>query len=84
MYYVYCLISKKNKDLYIGYSEDLRRRFHEHNDGNVKSTKGYRPWVLVYYEAYANHHDAAKREKQLKLHKAKADLKIQLTNSLII
>jgi putative endonuclease len=83
MYYVYALVSVKNSDLYIGYSKDLKRRFTEHNDGQVTATKGYRPWRLAYYEAYANKYDATIREKQLKMHKAKEDLKNQLKHSII-
>ncbi|MFZ5535031.1 MAG: GIY-YIG nuclease family protein [Patescibacteria group bacterium] len=47
MYYVYVLKSKVNDDLYIGSSEDLRVRFKQNNNGEVQSTKGYRPWVLA-------------------------------------
>ena len=83
MFYVYTLLSTVNKDLYIGYSVNLKRRFFEHNNGNVKATKAYRPWKLIYYEAYGSKKDATKREKQLKMHKAKKDLKDQITNSLI-
>ncbi len=83
MFYVYTLLSGKNKDVYIGYSEDLRKRFGEHNNGFVKATKAYRPWKLVYYEAYVTKFDATRREVQLKKnHRAKEDLKIQIKYSL--
>lgn len=82
MYYVYALINGINKDLYIGFSADLRKRVLEHNKGVVTATKPNRPWKLVYYEAYVSKYDATAREKQLKMHKAKSDLKIQIKNSL--
>ena len=82
MFYVYVLRSEKNGDVYIGSCSDLRVRFNRHNDGKVKSTKGYRPWKLIYYEAYRNKKDATKRERQLKGHKAKSDLRIKIENSL--
>lgn len=82
MYYVYVLKSLKNNDLYIGFSANLRQRYKKHNAKRVKSTKGYAPWELVYYEAYRDRKDATKRERQLKLHKAKIDLKKQLRYSL--
>jgi len=82
MNYVYALLSTVNNDLYIGYSDNLKRRFAEHNSGAVKATKGYKPWKLVYYEGYIAKKDATQREKQLKGHKAKYDLKIQIENSL--
>ncbi|MFA6494856.1 MAG: GIY-YIG nuclease family protein [Candidatus Paceibacterota bacterium] len=65
-YYVYILESVKNKSLYIGYTNDLRRRFKQHNDGFVTYTRKYVPWVLIHYEAYRNKDDAMRREKYLK------------------
>ncbi len=53
-----------------------------HNDGKVKSTKAYRKWILVYYEAYRAKEDATKREVKLKIHAAKNKLKEQIKNSL--
>jgi putative endonuclease len=82
MFYVYLLKSLSNGDLYIGYCEDLKIRFKRHNDGKVKSTKEYTPWQLVYYEAYRDKLDAAKRKKQLKNHAAKEGLKKQVESSL--
>lgn len=67
MFYVYILQSKKDKDLYVGYTQDLRRRIGEHNSGFSQSTKSRIPFVLVYYEAYKSHDDAQKRENMLKL-----------------
>lgn len=83
MYYIYVLLSVKNKDLYVGYTKDLKKRYLEHSSGRVRSTKAHCPWKLVYYEAYLGKLDATKREKQLKNHKAKIDLKIQLETSLM-
>lgn len=82
MFYVYILRSVKNKDVYIGRSDDLKTRFRYHNQGLVSSTKPNRPWRLIYYKAYFDKRDATKRERQLKNHRAKLDLKIQLKYSL--
>ena len=65
-YYVYVLESMKNAHLYIGYTTDLRKRLEEHNRGLSASTKPYRPWRLVHYEAYLNEADAQRRERYLK------------------
>jgi len=83
MYYVY-LIKSVNKDfLYIGSTEDLKRRFTEHNRGTERSTKSYAPLKLVYYEAYASKKDALIREKMLKHHgSVKGHLKKRVVNSL--
>jgi putative endonuclease len=67
MYYVYALQSVGHSNwLYIGRSDDLRKRVQEHHAGKVISTSKYRPLRLVYYEAYVAKKDATKREYQLK------------------
>jgi len=65
-YYVYMLQSRKNQDLYVGYTTDLKARLERHNKGFNVSTKPYRPWQLIHYEAYRNEDDAKRREKYLK------------------
>ena len=82
MFYVYILQSQLNKDIYIGYTTNLKNRFKQHSLGKVKSTKPYRPWVLIYYESYRGKLDAIKREKQLKMHAAKNELLSRLGESL--
>jgi len=82
MHYVYVLQSKKDNNIYIGYSEDLKRRFTEHNLGKVKSTRYRIPFELVYYEAYKNKKDATKREYFLKTHQQRDLLKERIKNSL--
>lgn len=83
MYYVYILKSKKDLKLYFGSTNDLRRRFKEHNDGKVFSTKSRTPFVLIYYEAYKSEKDARKRESNLKLRsRAYTQLKKRIINSL--
>lgn len=66
MFYVYLLRSQRDGDFYIGYTDNLRRRFSEHNRGRVTSTKGRVPFALAYYEAYRAELDARNRERQLK------------------
>jgi len=64
MYYVYIL--KTGGRHYIGYSSNLKRRFQEHKEGKVKSTKNLKPISLCYYEAYEKKNSAMQREKELK------------------
>lgn len=52
--------------MYIGYTNDLRKRLKEHNRGLVFSTKPYKPLKLIYYEACLNKDDAKRRENYLK------------------
>lgn len=66
MFYVYILKSTERHRLYIGKTTDLKRRVKEHNTGQNTSTKSYRPWELIFYEAYVNQSDASRREKYLK------------------
>ncbi|HEY4487522.1 MAG TPA: GIY-YIG nuclease family protein [Candidatus Paceibacterota bacterium] len=66
MFYVYVIKSRKDNNMYIGYSRDLKRRISEHNNGQSKSTKHRTPFYLVYYEAYASQADAQQREQRLK------------------
>jgi putative endonuclease len=83
MFYVYVLRSKKDINLYIGSTNDLKKRFKEHNDGKIFSTKRRRPFGLIYYEAYRSEADARKREHNLKLRSnAFTQLKRRLNNSL--
>ena len=67
MFYVYILKSRKDGKLYIGYTNDLKRRVEEHNSGKNLSTKFRRPFELIYYEAYKSKEDAEHREDMLKL-----------------
>ncbi|MEK7605921.1 MAG: GIY-YIG nuclease family protein [Patescibacteria group bacterium] len=66
MFYTYVLKSKKDNELYIGWTDDLVSRINEHNLGNVSSTRLRIPFALVYYEACLKKSAAINREKQLK------------------
>ncbi|MBI5071533.1 GIY-YIG nuclease family protein [Candidatus Falkowbacteria bacterium] len=66
MFYTYVLVSFTGHDFYVGYTDDLKKRFREHARGEVASTKHRRPLKLIYYEACENKYDAIRREKFLK------------------
>jgi putative endonuclease len=66
MFYTYCLQSLKNNELYIGSTKDLKKRLLEHNKGLNFSTKLFRPWKVIYYEACIQESDARRREGYLK------------------
>jgi putative endonuclease len=62
-YYVSILASRKHGTLYIGVTNDLLRRVHEHRDGLVAGfTRRYVVKQLVYYEMYQDVRDAIHRE----------------------
>lgn len=62
MYFVYVLRSLKDNRTYVGYTNDLERRFKQHNAGLVKSTKHRVPFVLLYSEQLVSLAEAKKRE----------------------
>ncbi|MEK7197940.1 MAG: GIY-YIG nuclease family protein [Patescibacteria group bacterium] len=79
MYYVYVLENKDDKSLYIGFTQDLRQRLFDHNNGKgSRTTKLKKNWKLIYFEAYAEKYDALDREKFLKGGSGRKYLKKQL------
>ncbi|MFC1703720.1 GIY-YIG nuclease family protein [Candidatus Omnitrophota bacterium] len=73
--YVYILESKKCNRLYIGFTEDVATRLKQHNRGENRSTKAYRPWKLVRVEEYKDRALAFKREKFFKTGKGRNVIK---------
>ena len=65
-YYVYILKSLNDDKLYVGYTNDLKRRIIEHDRGENFSTKMRKPFELIYYEAYRDKRDAENRERFFK------------------
>lgn len=81
-YYVYVLQSIKNKRWYTGSTNNLRKRFTEHQKKLSIYTKGRGPFRLLYYEASLSEEDARAREKYLKSGMGKRYLKNRLKRSL--
>ena len=78
MFYTYILQSKRDGDLYIGSTRNLRKRFEQHQKGEVFSTKSRRPLILIYYEACLKEDDAHRREKSLKTFRGKMTIRRRL------
>ncbi|KKQ27027.1 MAG: hypothetical protein US42_C0016G0012 [Candidatus Magasanikbacteria bacterium GW2011_GWC2_37_14] len=78
MYYVYILLSLKDKKFYIGSTKDLRLRKSEHDNGKVDSTKHRRPLSLICYEAYPTKTEALLREKYLKTSDGRKEIRVRL------
>ena len=74
-YYTYILLSQKNGDIYAGSTQNVQIRLSLHNQGRVKSTKGYRPWKLLEFTEFDNRDDAVIHERFLKNHQQKETLK---------
>lgn len=77
MWYVY-IIRNIDSKWYTGFTNDLRKRFKQHNDGKSTYTKSRGPWKLIYYEASLNKEDARSRELYLKSGMGKRYIKNRL------
>jgi len=74
--YIY-ILSNKSKTLYVGVTNDLKRRASEHKVNSIKGfTARYNINILVYFEEFSNIRYAIRREKQIKgwLRKRKVEL----------
>ena len=76
-FYVYILASKRNGTLYVGITNDLKRRVFEHKNHLVDGfSKRYGISSLVYFEIFENPEEAILREKRIK--KWKREWKLHL------
>ena len=82
MYYVYVLLSQKDDNFYIGFSENIQQRLDEHNAGKNRSTRLRRPFKLIYCEGHTSKFDALRREGYFKTNKGKTTLKRILKDAL--
>jgi putative endonuclease len=65
-YYVY-IMSSGRRTLYVGVTNDLERRVHEHREKLLEGfTKRYNIKHLVYFESFTDVRAAIAREKQIK------------------
>lgn len=80
-YYVYILLSLTDEGLYIGFTNDLKRRLIQHASGKVKSTRIRTPFKLIHYEYFINEKDAKAREEFLKSGYGRKQLKEFLKNT---
>ena len=74
MWYVYILRSKVDNNLYIGSSNNIRRRITAHNSGEVVSTRGRIPFSLEAYIAVKDKMRAVELEQYLKTGSGRAML----------
>ena len=66
MFTVYAIKSLSRNYIYVGLTADLERRIGEHNSGKNKTTKPYRPFVLIHSEEFETRPLVREREKALK------------------
>ncbi len=66
-YYTYILASSPRGTLYIGVTNSLIRRVHQHRTGIAsRFTRKYRVYKLVWFQAFPSAHEAIQREKTMK------------------
>ena len=84
MYSLYLLKHTVTKEIYIGKTNNLKRRFEEHNSGQQTAThRKNGEWKVVYVEIYRSKSDADARELKLKQHgRAKQELLKRIKSSL--
>ena len=76
MWYVYILLCK-DKSLYTGITDNLKKRFSEHKEGRGGSyTRSHKPVKIVYTEELASKSEALKREMEIKKWDRTAKIKI--------
>jgi putative endonuclease len=80
MWYVYFL-ELSNGDIYVGSTNDLRRRFNSHRSGHVASTRKFLPAVLKTYVAVTGEATARKLERYFKSGSGKALAKKRFMDS---
>lgn len=76
MYTVYAIKSINRNYIYVGLTNNLERRFAEHNLGYNKTTKSYKPFRIIFSETVPNRIEARSREKYLKSGIGKEFLKL--------
>ncbi len=73
MFYVYLIRSiVKLDETYVGFSENLKQRFKDHNSGKSTYTNRFRPWKLETYIAFSEKETALNFERYLKTHSGRA------------
>lgn len=82
MYYVYVLKSLKNDKIYVGRTDNLKRRIQEHKAGKTWTTKRFLPIKLIFCEAFLSKQDAIRRERYFKTSKGKSSLRQIIRESL--
>ena len=66
-FYVYILVNNRQNVMYVGYTEDLKKRMYFHKKKLIPGfTKKYNVDRLVYYETFDNKQEALQRELQIK------------------
>ncbi len=67
MYFTYILVCLETGHSYVGQSNDLIRRFHQHREGLVRTTRErFKDPMLIHWESFATRAEAMQRERYYK------------------
>jgi predicted GIY-YIG superfamily endonuclease len=66
MFTVYAISSIRDNYIYVWLTDNLERRFTEHNNWYNRTTKPHSPFTLIYQEPHTTREGARLREKYLK------------------
>ncbi len=75
MHTVYAIKSLAKNYIYVGLTNDIKRRFDQHNTGKEKTTSPYKPFKLIYTELSPDRKSARIIEKYWKSGVGKEKLK---------
>ena len=75
MFTVYSIKSFDRNYIYVGLTNNIERRFNEHQKGQNKTTSPYKPFLLIYQEVFLTRIEARKKEIYLKSGSGKEFLK---------
>ena len=81
MVFVYAIKSISRNYTYVGQTDHVIRRFHEHNNGK-KNTRAYAPFILVLTIECADRTEARKWEKFYKTGEGRGRIKQMFLNNL--
>ena len=62
MFYVYAIKSLARNYIYVGMTDNIERRLLQHNNGENKSTKTYKPFIIIHSESFATRPEARTKE----------------------
>lgn len=62
MFYAYVLISCDGRKTYTGHTSDIEKRLAVHNNGEVASSKKYRPYEVMHCEVFKTLKEAKSKE----------------------
>jgi len=82
MFFVYAIQSLVKRRIYIGQTQDIKKRLQYHNSGCVKSTSSDKPWELIAFVKVRSLNEARWIERELKKSKSKRIKWIEL-NSIV-